>query len=190
MKLNIFFGVLLFATFIVPSTTQAYSVTNTTATDLGNGYALFTVTYKFGFLNRDLYMPVLANRNAKFTETGSNVNYSILFDGQTKAIATTSALNNNDLSVNFNYSILPGKAKAIVLSNAAIKDNQYYVPQGKSETFTLIALVDMRSSTIKDDISLQMTSLPFTLVAGRKQTEARLKEAELASYKTSPVTLQ
>lgn len=190
MKLNIFFGALLFAAFIVPSTTQAYSVTKTSATDLGNGYALFTVTYKFGFLNRDLYMPVLANRNTKFTETGSNVNYSILFDGQTKATATTSTMNNSDLSVNLNYSILPGKAKAIVLSKAVIKDNQYYVPRGTSETFTLIALVDMRSSTIKNNLSLQMTSLPFTLVETKKKIEARLKEAELASYKTSAVSLK
>jgi hypothetical protein len=190
MKLNIFFSAVVLVAVVFPGITQAYSVTNTSATDLGNGYALFTVTYKFGFLNRDLYMPVLANRNTKFTEAGSNVNFSILFDGQTKATATTSTMNNSDMSVNLNYSILPGKAKAMVLSNAAIKDNQYYVPKGTSDTFTLVALVDLRTIATKDDISLQMTSLPFTLVDGKKQTAARVQETELAPFKTSEVTLK
>lgn len=184
------FALLVLGALVIPTSSQAYSVTNSTATDLGNGYALFTVTYKFGFLNREMYMPIEANRNTKYTEKGSDVGYSILFNGQTEAKATTSVMNNNDLSFSLNYNVLPGKAKAIVLSEAEIKDDRYYLPKGKSETFTLIALVDMRNSTMKKDISLQMTSLPFTMVDGKKQTGARLKASELESYKTSEITLK
>ncbi len=190
MKTNILFTAVLLAAFVLPSLTQAYSVTNTSAKDLGNGYALFTVTYKFGFLNRDLYMPIVANRNTKYTEKGSNVGYSILFNGATEAQATTSKLTNDALNVSLNYSLLPGKSKAIVVSNAEIKDDHYYLPQGKSDTFTLIALVDMNNSTIKNDISLQMTSLPFIMVEDTKETEARLKATELTAYKTTAVTLK
>lgn len=181
---------MLLTACILPSVSLAYSVTDTSAKDLGNGYGLFSVTYKFGFLNRETYMSIDANRNTKYTEKGSDVGYSILFNDQTEAKATTSKMNNNDLSFSLNYSVLPGKAKAIVLSDAKIKDNKYYLPKGKSGTFTLIALVDMRNSAMKQDISLQMTSLPFTLVDGKKQTEARLRALELESYKTEGITLK
>lgn len=190
MKSNILFSFLLLATLIIPGVSQAYSVTNSTATDLGNGYALFTVTYKFGFLNREMYMPIEANRNTKFTDKGSDVTYSILFNGQTEAKATSSKMNNSDLSLSLNYSVLPGKAKAIVLSEAEIKNDQYYLSKGKSATFTLMALVDMKNSQMKQDVSLQMTSLPFTMVDGKKQNEARLKSPELELYKTQEITLK
>ena len=190
MKSNILFSFLLLATLIIPGVSQAYSVTNSTATDLGNGYALFTVTYKFGFLNRELYMPIEASRNTKFTDKGEDVRYSILVNDQTGAQATTSKINENDTSYSLNYSVLPGKAKGIVVSNAEIKNDRYYLPKGKSETFTLITLVDMSSSLNKENLSLQMTSLPFTMVDGRKETDARLNATELESYKTPKVTLK
>ncbi|MBY0538129.1 hypothetical protein K2P47_01880 [Patescibacteria group bacterium] len=190
MKSNILFSALLLGTLILPSASQAYSVTDTSAKDLGNGYALFTVTYKFGFLNREMYMPIEASRNTKFTDKGSDVKYSILFNDQTEAKATSTVMKSNDQSFSLNYSVLPGKAKAIVVSDADIKDNQYYLPKGKSQTFTLVALVDMRTASVKDDISLQITSLPFTMVDGRKQTAARLSAEELESYKTSEISLK
>jgi hypothetical protein len=190
MKSHILFSTLLLAAFILPGVSQAYSVTDTSAKDLGNGYALFTVTYKFGFLNRETYMPIEANRNTKYTEKGTDVGYSILFNDQTEAKATTSVMNNNDLSFSLNYNVLPGKAKAIVLSEAEIKDDRYYLPKGKSGTFTLIALVDIHNSAMKQDISLQMTSLPFTMADGKKRIEARLKASELESYKTQEITLK
>lgn len=190
MKLHIILASVLLFVFSVPGITQAYSVTNTSAKDLGNGYALFTVTYKFGFLNREMYMPIVASRNTKYTDTGSNVGYSILINNETGAKASTSLMQNGEMSASLNYSILPGKSKAIILSEAEIKDNHYYLPEGKSETFTLIALVDMNNVVTKNDISLQMTSLPYIMVDDKEQFQTRLTESELTAYKSPTVSLK
>lgn len=174
----------------MPSLTHAYLTTEQSAIDLGNGIALFTVTYKFGFLNREVYMPILTDRNKKFDGTGSDAGYSILFNGKNEAKATTSVLTSDIATASLNYTILPGKSKAIVLSKAEIKDGRYYLPKGKSETFTLIALVDLTKTSLKDDVSLLMTSLPFTMMDKGKKIEARLNPSELQYYKTPEVDVK
>lgn len=190
MKLYITVTAFLFVAFLTPSVSQAYLTTAQSAVDLGNNTVLFTVTYKFGFLNREVYMPIAAKRNKEFTDKGTDAGYSILFNGQNEAQATTSKLNNDDVSVSLNYSILPGKARAIVLSNAEIKEGRYYLPKGKSGTFTLVALVDMSKSENKDDISLLMTSLPFTMIDDKKRIEAKLNPSELQYYITPEINLK
>ena len=190
MKLYICAVLVLLGTTVVPKATEAYLTTNQTATDLGNNQVLFTVTYKFGFLNRELYMPILANRNKDFDDKGTNAGYSILVNGKTEAKATSSTMMNNDASFTMNYSVLPGKAKAIVLSDAKIKDGRYYLPKGKSGEFTLIALVDMSKASSTENLSLLMTSLPFTMIDKGKNIEARLNPSELQYYKTPVVSLK
>jgi hypothetical protein len=180
----------LFAFLVVPSISEAYKTTGQTATDLGNGNALFTITYTFGFLNREVYMPILANRNKEFTDAGQNAGYAILFDGKNEAKASSSQVSSADAKATFNYTVLPGKSKAIVVSDAQIKDNRYYVPEGKTATFTLVALVDLSKSAGKNDISLLMTSLPFTMIDDGKSVEARLNPTELQYFKTPEVTLK
>ncbi len=190
MKTYIALVGLLLGSFLVPNVTQAYLTTSQSAVAVGKDTVLFTVTYKFGFLNRDVYMPILANRNREFTDTGTNAGYSILFDGKTAVTASSALATVEDANVKLNYTILPGKAKAIVLSEAEIKDGRYFLPKGKTGTFTLVALVDMSKSTIKNDVSLLMTSLPFTMVDKGKKIEARLNPSELQYYKTSEVDLK
>ena len=190
MKLYIFAVFTLLLTILVPATSEAYLTTNQTATDLGNKQVLFTVTYKFGFLNREVYMPILAKRNKDFADTGTNAGYSILLNGKTDAKATSSTMTNADASFTLNYSVLPGKAQAIVLSDTEIKDGRYYLPKGKSAEFTLIALVDMSKSASTDELSLLMTSLPFTMIDKGKALEARLNPSELQYYKTPAVSLR
>jgi hypothetical protein len=171
----------------IPTPSQAYLTTSQSAVDLGNEMVLFTVSYKFGFLNREVYMPIAAKRNKDFSDVGTDAGYSILFDGKNDAQATTSKISSG---VTLNYTVLPGKARAIVLSDAEIKDNRYYLPQGKSATFTLVALVDMSNSEAKEDISLLMTSLPFTMIKDGAPIEARLNPSELQYYKTPEITLK
>lgn len=190
MKLYLFAVLVFLGTTIAPISTEAYFTTKQTATDLGNNQVLFTVTYKFGSLNRELYMPILAKRNKDFADTGTNAGYSILVNGQTDAKATSSTLSNADANFKLNYSVLPGKAKAIILSDSNIKDGRYYVPKGKSAEFTLIALVDMSKASSTENISLLMTSLPFTMVEKGKDFEARLNPSELQYYKTPTVSLK
>jgi hypothetical protein len=190
MKSYIFGVLVLFFTLLLPTSSQAYFTTSQAATDLGNGSALFTVTYKFGFLNREVYMPIIASRNKDLGDKGLDAGYSILFDGETEAKATSTTLSNNNAQMQLNYSVLPGKAKAIVLSEAQIKDGRYFLPKGKSGTFTLVAVVDMSKVANTEDVSLLMTSLPFTMIADGKQAEARLNPSELQYYKTPEISLK
>ena len=178
------------AIFVVPSVSQAYSTTAQSAIDLGNNKALFTITYKFGFLNREAYLPILASRNKNFEASGPNAGYAVLFNGKTEAKAASSTMQTNDVNLKLNYSILPGKAKAIVLSDAQIKDGRYFLPKGKSGTFTLVAIVDMSTIANKDDMSLLMTSLPFTMIDNGKRMEAQLNPSELQYYKTPELDLK
>ena len=190
MKTYIALVGLLLGTFLVPSVSQAYLTTSQSAVTVGKDTVLFTVTYKFGFLNREVYMPILADRNKQFDDKGTDAGYSVLFNGENEARASTSVLTSDIATANLNYTILPGKSKAIVLSNAEIKDGRYYLPKGKSGTFTLIALVDLSKTTLKDDVSLLMTSLPFTMVDKGKKIEARLNPSELQYYKTPEIDLK
>lgn len=190
MKTHIALVGLLLGTFLVPSVSQAYLTTSQSAVTVGKDTVLFTVTYKFGFLNREVYMPILADRNKQFDDKGTDAGYSVLFNGVNEARASTSVLTSDIATANLNYTILPGKSKAIVLSNAEIKDGRYYLPKGKSGTFTLIALVDLSKTTLKDDVSLLMTSLPFTMVDKGKKIEARLNPSELQYYKTPEIDLK
>jgi hypothetical protein len=190
MKSYIFGVLVLFGALSLPTCTQAYLTTAQSSTDLGNGSALFTVTYKFGFLNREVYMPILASRSKDFTDTGMEAGYSILFDGETEAKATSTMISSTNAQMQLNYSVLPGKAKAIVLSDAQIKDGRYFLPKGKSGTFTLVAVVDISKAANTQDMSLLMTSLPFTMIADGKRAEARLNPSELQYYKTPEVSLK
>ena len=190
MKSFIFGATLLFLSCVTPHGTQAYLTTAQSAVDVGNGTALLTVTYKFGFLNREVYMPIVAKRNKEFEDKGTDAGYSILFNGSNQATATTSILTSTTSSATLNYTVLPGKSKALVLSEAEIRDGRYYVPKGKSGTFTLIALVDLSKTTSKNDVSLLMTSLPFTMVDKGINIEARLNPSELQYYKTPEVDIK
>ena len=188
MKLHVFiFGFVVFGALVLPTQSQAYLTTSQSAVDVGNDMILFTISYKFGFLNREVYMPIAAKRNKEFTDKGTDAGYSILFDGNNNATATSSTFGSG---ITLNYTVLPGKARAIVLSNAEIKENRYYLPKGKNGTFTLVALVDVSKLKTKDDISLLMTSLPFTMIKDGKPIEARLNPSELQYYKTPEITLK
>lgn len=165
MKINtVLGGALLALICLVPTGTQAYETTSQTAVAFGPDKVLFTISYKFGFLNRDVYMPTLTKRNISSTSTTNTLGYSLV-DGKN----TTSSL---------------GQVTAAVLSNAEIKDGRYYIPRGKNATFTLVAVFDKKLINTTDDLSLRITSLPFTLVDESKEINAFLQPPELNKYVT------
>ena len=106
------------------------------------------------------------------------------------AKASTSLLTSSMATASLNYTVLPGKSKALVLSNAEIKDGRYYLPKGKSGTFTLVALVDLNKAPTKENVSLLMTSLPFTMIDKSTKIEAKLNPSELQYYRTPEVDLK
>jgi len=168
MKINtLVLGGLLCLLFALPAGVQAYFTTSQTAVPYGNDKILFTVSYKFGFLNRDLYMPVMAIRGLDTADKSGNLGYGVVTDGVI------------DVKI--------GRTTALVLSSAEIKDGRYYLPRGKNGTFTLVAVMDNKPAQNTKDISLLVTSLPFTMVEKGKNYEARLNPSELQYYVTPKV---
>jgi hypothetical protein len=88
---------------VTPHTTHAYKTTSQSAEQYNATTALFEITYRFGFLNRELYIPVSAGRTTA-TSSRTSVSYTLVNKkGEVVDIGTTTAL---------------------VLSTATIKDGQ------------------------------------------------------------------
>jgi len=161
--------------FLLPSLTHAYFTTDQSALKVNDHTALYTITYKFGFEKRDLYMPITAVRDLSVDSDEFKLGYSLVNNGG----ATTSV----------------GRITALALTDdpdVTIKDNRYFVPAGSAATFTLVAIVDLDQTEIDNhnlNLSLLVTNLPFLMVRKEDNLEilAHLNPSELQYYITPPV---
>lgn len=171
IKLNLFIGIFALA-LATPGLTQAYFTTGQSATLLNENTILFTVTYEFGFPERELYMPIVAQLASTTAEKYPYVKY-VIQDKKRDAIDT-------------------GVTKALVLTNdedVKIKDGQYYVPAGKAAKFTLVSLLTIEPTETLD-LSLLVTRLPFTMVKAGTPIPASLNPSELQYYRTPEVKIK
>ena len=140
------------AALLSPTTAQAFDVmTHSDATVLDEHTILFSVTYRLGFLNQSMRVPLHATAASASAPHGS-VQYTVTRAGEKDAA---------------------GQAAAIVLTDdptVTIEDAHYVLPPGKSAEFTLYTLFQP-SSDRTDLYQLQIDHLPFTLidVAGAAQ---------------------
>jgi hypothetical protein len=165
-------GLFVFS-FILPITADAYQTTDQTATRLTNDTVLYTITYRFGFLNRELYMPIIAGRGVQIE---NNLPYAGFDVVDTEDTAVTSGVANG---------IILTKGKDV-----EIRDNQYYLPAGKVAEFTLLvfATIPPATQTNERELSLLMTHLPFTMIKDETESvRARLNPSELQYYRTPAV---
>lgn len=158
--------------FLLPITSSAYFTTAQNATRLTADTVLYAVTYEFGFAERELYMPIMAVRGLEAPTTSPFAGYQIMDSDETVSdIGVTSSL---------------------VLSkdeDVQIKDNQYYLPEGKSAKFTLITLLTIppEQKTEDLDLSLLVTNLPFTMIKDDTVIPAHLNPSELQYYRTPEI---
>lgn len=148
----------------VATPSQAYLTTGQTATTYSSTTALYTITYRFGFLNREAYLPIATTRDLQFGTTSDDLGYTLL----TRSGSSTSV----------------GKLTALVLSNATIKNGRYYLPAGKSGTFTLVAALTLPNGMAASDYALRVSSLPFVMIDDKKTYRAQLNPSELQYYTT------
>lgn len=166
-------GWLLVFSFCLPLTTFAYTTTNQTATRITNDTVLYTITYRFGFLNRDLYMPIIASRATPTEKTSPLAAFSVV--DKENAVVTTGTVNGIVLTSN---------------TTVEIKDNQYFLPAGQAADFTLVALANIphTAETQGKELSLLVTHLPFTMITSdKKHIAAQLNPSELQYYRTPGV---
>jgi hypothetical protein len=171
-KMKLATGIFLLA-LLLPETTSAYFTTAQSATKINADTILYTVTYHFGFTDRELYMPIVATRDLEADASTFQMGYNIIID---KAPTTL------------------GASQAIVLSSnkdIQIKDGKYYLPKGKSADFTLMTLltVPKETQTAEQDLSLLVTNLPFLMIKDGANISAHLNPSELQYYHTPAVAL-
>lgn len=168
MKKIIITSALLLGVFsFFPSESHAFKVLDQSAYRLGTHTALFTITYEFGFLNADLWMPMSAKEDDSASDF--HVTYEIT-DASGAPIATTNA--------------------GVVLSGAALEENgddayRYAVSKNDRASFMFVGLVTSKNS-LPSGATLKVTSLPFVLLKDgeSKPTGQFVDQPVLAEYKT------
>ena len=170
-KMKLYTGALAIL-LLLPNLSLAYFTTSQSATRLTENTVLYTVTYRFGFAERELYMPIMAVRGIQAPTSSPFMGYQIM---------------NNDDTVS-----TIGVSNSIVLSkdkDVQIKSGQYYLPPQKSAEFTLVTLLTIppEQKTEDLDLSLLVTNLPFTMVDNGTPIPAHLNPSELQYYHTPSI---
>lgn len=147
-----------------PNTSFAYKTTGQTAALYSSTTALYTITYRFGFLNREAYLPIATTRDLAFGSSSDNLGYQL--------VARTGS------------STTAGMMAGLVLSNATIKNGMYYLPAGKAADFTLVAALTLPSNQSAADYALLVSALPFYMIDDGKTVRAQLNPSELQYYIT------
>ncbi len=144
------FALLAFIFFILPAQSQAYGVTNTSVTKLSETTTMYTISYEFGFLNADFWMPIAASQNTD----GKQVGYKV---GGAKANAIV--LSTADIDGNM-YFVPKGKKATFTLlvleetssqtSSASrsvdISSLPHFIqPEGKERTLRNLSAEDLKS---------------------------------------------
>lgn len=170
-KMKLILGIFL-VTLIIPNFSNAYFTTSQSATKITDHTILYTVTYRFGFEDRELYMPIMAKRGLEFDSQDFALGYDI-FNNQT---VTTI-----------------GKTNALVLTDndkIKIKDGQYYLAPSQVAQFTLVTLLTIPKDIEKSNLSLLVTHLPFTMIkADNNVINTKLNPSELQYYQTPAIKI-
>lgn len=148
-------------------TTAEAGAANGIAVRLTPDTALYAVSYSLTTENDPLLVPALAKRSTTTEIDSVTTNYS--FSTSLEGIETA------------------GTATGLVLSSAALRDNQYYVPQHTTEHFTLFVVLTLDPDDTRAKYGMQMTNLPFTIL--KDQKEQKLNTTALRKFKTKEIGL-
>lgn len=171
MKKNILF-VLAFSIFCLanPFSANAYFTTAQSAEFLEDGKGiLYTVTYDFGTEKYDMYLPIFPTR----TNNLEVLSYKFVDEIE-------------------NETYRAGESIGVVTSNAEIRDGSYFIPKGEARRLTMMVLLMLPTVPSENDfnVALQMTGLPFKMIAASKEVDTYLNPSELQYYRTPAVSLQ
>ena len=145
---------------IAPNTTSAYFMTNQGALSVEPHGTLFFIEYTFGTEKNDIYMPIRV------------------------ALGSTTATNTIGYHVyNEDGVVVPGKASAIILSNAPFDTHtgMYTTKKSTSKKYTLVSVFTPDTVVPDQKYRLQVNHLPFNF-NGTQQLQ--LNPSELQYYTT------
>lgn len=168
---SIFYVVICgFVLALAPVGAEAYKSTKQTATRVNDTTVLYTIDYDFGFLNADVWLPIVSRRDANTSTSTTLLTYEL----RTPSVTYTE-----------------GTAYSLVLSKAAIQNNRYYIPKGERAKFSLVTLLKnpIGNTVAGDSVSLQVTSLMHALRTDDKTFLRNLDSETLKAYVTPAVVI-
>lgn len=149
------------AVYSVPTAANAFESTAQAAYQLDEYTAMFVVEYEFGYLNASAYLPVQAVLGAASGSiTEPNLSYQLLDESGTP--------------------VTNGQTAAVVLSDAALENGYYVIPEGERMQFTLLVL--HRSDTALSTLELQLTELSNIITKDGEQQYLPVSESVLTEY--------
>jgi hypothetical protein len=159
------FGMIFVLLVGVPGVMQAYEVIDSSATKLNETTYLYAIEYQLGFEKYDMLAPI-----------------GVVRGDDSESPYLTYNIENID-----EENLTEGKASALVLSTAQVKNAQYFVPAGESRRFVLFGVVKVADAGLLDNSLLRVTKLPFILRTGDTVLNNGLSKGELSPYVTNKV---
>jgi hypothetical protein len=148
---------------------EAYGVLDESAVRLDASRVLYVMTFEFGFLNAETYMPMNTFRTGRPGNASTSIQYSLVSEDGTV--------------------FDEGITRAVVLSSTALREGEYFSPYGKKATFTLLALIDM-GERAGENVRVDIDSIPLTIVRKNSTRESMfLSGEELKGFETRLLSL-
>jgi hypothetical protein len=160
---------------VLPGSAAAYFTTSQNAVALSKNVFLYAISYDFGTPKYDLTLPINALPNRLLSNDAFAVGYETIdSEGETARL---------------------GQTVGIVLSNAKVVNNQYFVPKGYAASFTLVVLVqatdaEVAAYDVEQNLALQVTRLPFLMTNENQEIVAGLNSSELQYYQTPSLDIR
>jgi len=154
---------------LLPATAAAYEVVDSSAQRLTDDTVLFSVTYQFGFLNREMRMPI----QTVYGDTSYSDRVSYTINRGSEALENVFA-------------------PAIVLTSdedVTVEDGQYHLPEGRNAQFTLYSFLRLDADTPTNALNLRITNLPYTMIDGADETPGSVLPNELPDYRSPSLTM-
>lgn len=156
-------GVLLF-----PSLAGAYEVTESNAVKLSDDTVLFSITYKFGFLNRESLYPIRAQQGE--ADSPRTLDFQVRSAGE----------------------IVSTPVSAVVLTedpDVSVRDGMYHLDEGENAEFTLIGLLRLTDDTPRSALELTIERLPYVTINDNTTATGEVRASELPDYRTPQITI-
>lgn len=156
--------------FFVAQPASAYFTTKQTAVAVTPSTALYSIEYAFGLEDKDIYMPIIAERGLDHGSDEKKLGYTLREDGIEE--------------------IKHGKSVAVVFANAPIVDGMYKLEKGKAHTMTLVVVYTAGAQTQENEYAVQVDELPYYIASedGTMQY-LKLNPSELQYYITPTALL-
>ena len=155
--LGIFFAAFLFMLYTAPA--EAFTrdqVDRFSFSNNENGQAVYTLSFMLGGMSKDLYIPIVGERDLTNGTRKNRFGFS-LETGYPSAVTSN------------------GTATALVISKAEMVDGFYKVPAGETEKFSIVSLFTV-SEQESNIYKFTVTELPFFLGDSREARSFNLSE--------------